>query len=232
MKAVSVGILVCALFAGATRLSADGTWGLGVNGGFNTYAMSQMNQYLSDNDTGLALPSSGAQLGVAADVKYRFAEHWIAGLEANYLFAKASNSSVQMGLPITASIAANATEYLLDGSFVFPSGLPGLQLSVGLGIGVVVLTGDTFALSIPDALFQMNAPMYGSGFDGKIFMGADYYFTHAWSLGLRLGYRDASLWPAYYTYNDTRNPFLNTNGGYAAFNYSGFNSQLELTWWI
>lgn len=235
MRTWTAGIFAISLAAASGQLFADGIWGVGVNGGFNTYSFSQLNQLLGANNTasGMTMPGSSAQAGLNVELKYRVADHWLAGFEANYLYADASANTMQQGVQTVSSIKADLTEYLLDGSYIYHTGLSGLDLGLGIGIGVAVLADDNLSITYPEyPSGNFSTPLNGSGFDGKVFVSADYYFIPAMSLDLNLGYRDANVWPVNYTNSGSRLPLTNPNGTDLQFNYSGFNSQLALIWWI
>lgn len=168
--------------------------------------------------------NSGEQIGL--DVRYRIADNWVAGIEGNYLFAD-QTSTFTGGSTLTENL--NAMEYLINGSYVFPDVATGLDLRVGIAAGFAALSGANFGGS---AEANTTASLSGSGFDGKIFVGADYYFMPALSLGLDLGYRYAKL--SAITVTDSGNSFTLTNkdGSDSSVDYSGLNAQLALTWWL
>lgn len=243
MKAWAGCVLAGLLVVGSTSLFAGesqaGKWGLSLNGGFNTYAMNDVNDMLANSGlSGSPSINVGGQAGLGVD--YRIAETWKAGAQVNYLFA--SNSAAVPdgpGLVGKQDTTLNATEILAKGSYVFPRVATGLDLRVGVGLGALVLTGATQTLSLPAVggafplpALNQTVDMSGAGFDGKIFVGADYYFLPNLSLGLDLGYRYAKASPITTTFKGQSQTWVKSDGSDGSVDYSGFNSQLALVWWI
>jgi hypothetical protein len=220
---VLAGAMVLASLQAFAASAQDGMWGVGINGGFNTHSMSDVNNLVTTYPGGNAL-NSGEQLGI--DVRYRIADNWVAGIEGNYLFADQS-SNLTGGSTLTENL--NAMEYLINGSYVFPDVATGLDLRVGIAAGMAMLSGATFGGSVQG---NNTTSLTGSGFDGKIFLGADYYFMPTLSLGLDLGYRYAKFSPITATTNGNSVTALNKDGSDLSVDYSGLDVQLALTWWL
>jgi hypothetical protein len=204
--------------------SEVGKWGVGLNGGFNTHSMSDFNTLSAADWNGAAI-STGEQAGI--DVKYRIVENWLAGIEGNYLFV---GNSTSQGGGETTKANLDATEILLDGSYIFPSVAQGLDLRIGVAVGMLMLTGADIATT--GDYYSGTTDLSGSGFDGKVFIGGDYYFNPSLSLGLDLGYRYAAASPITAKGGGSSSTWQNSAGKDQSVDYSGFNSQLELTWWI
>lgn len=238
----ATGILAGALVLGSTLAYADSTevgkWGVALNGGFNTHAMTDVNSEDTGNAGGVAGYTditSGEQAGV--EVKYRLADTWGLGAEANYLIVDNSQTLTYQGQAAGSNDEnLGATEVLVNGSYIFPAIATGLDLRIGLGLGYAMLTGANNKYS-PSALAEQygqtasTTDLSGGGFDAKVFVGADYYFMPALSLGLNVGYRYAALSPI--TLSDAETgTWKNSSGSDQSVDYSGLNTQLALTWWI
>ncbi|HTB23100.1 MAG TPA: hypothetical protein VK914_10380 [bacterium] len=225
-------ILAFGMFIRGTLAFAEspeiGKFALGLTGGCD---------YIAISDTDFAPVTSGSENNLGEEfgleVKYRFADHWAVGFDANYL--NMGSRSITQSYPAvyiydpfpelvqpadtsTYTGTLDATEYLLSGAYIFPSVFRSLDLNLGLDFGVAMAreintgssTSSFFAFGNYTETYEDMA------LDAKIFLGCDYYFNRSVSLGLSLGYRYIPV-------------FLDWKG---PVDLDGFASTLSLDWWI
>jgi hypothetical protein len=219
-------------------------WGLGLDLGFNTYAMGDWNKVFSSGGSGTG-GTINSGLGLAGDFRYRFTPSWWAGLNVGYLMASSTYTG-PAGSGTTVNIGLPALLLGPEGGYSFENVLQHLNLNLGLGAGYLMLMGASSTGSSSGGGYSSSwTDTYsGSGFGMRIFGSADWYFLPSLSAGMTLGYRLASAssitdnYSSQFTYGGSTTSssssatLKNSDGSNSSFDYSGAEINLAITYWM
>lgn len=205
-------------------------FGISGFGGYNTYAMDDLNNELIDPvnadptvaAAGISLDKVSKGFGLGGGVHAWMTKDLVISAEYERLMAGTKDEGNVLGSPVAIEIKAPASAFVLTAAHLFPSESK-CRFGLGAGIGYYSTSG-TLEVSGTGGAFNDKVKGNGVGFHALGVM--DYAATSQVHLGVRAGYRMAK---ASDLEDSSGVKLLNTDGSESQADWSGLMTRAGIT---
>lgn len=205
----------------AAAIERTGKIGIGLGAGYNTHAMTDINDLFKTQSGTETNITGGLDLGI--DLKWHAMKNLVTGLELELLSPQQREVIFVGWGKTTENYSAMAIS--LDGFYTMP--VDNVDYRIGGAVGMTLLNGATYKMESASATNSYD--LTGSGFSLKLGVGADWYFTPNWTLNGDVGYRLSAVSPV--TANSKE--LKKANGtDTASVDYSGLYSKVGVSFWF
>ncbi|HET7904630.1 MAG TPA: outer membrane beta-barrel protein [Candidatus Eisenbacteria bacterium] len=225
--------VVAFLFApSASRAESTMKFGITGFGGYNTYAMDDVNDAIDEvnadpdvQSAGISVDKISGGFGLGGGVQLWAADSWVISAEYERLMASTKDEGSVLGTPVSVELKVPANSFVLTGAYLFPSASKA-RFGLGAGVGYYSTSG-TQEVSSPGISFSDEANGNGIGFH---FLGVmDYAASSQVHLGLRAGYRVAKTKDLEDSAGDK---VYNLDGSEAQVDWSGLMTRAGITFML
>jgi len=230
-KGAVIALAVMGLVAApSTGDAQDGVkFGITVFGGYNSYAMDDVNDAIDDLNAdpdvtaaGISVDKISSGIGVGGGIQVWAGGDFLLSAEYERLMASTKDEGDVGGTPVSVELKVPANAFVLTGAYMFPA-TSKARFGSGAGLGYYSTSG-TQEFSAPPLTFSEEAT--GSGMGYHILGVMDYEASKSVHLGIRVGYRIAETSDLEDSDGDKS---LNLDGSEATADWSGVMSRVGLT---
>lgn len=230
-KGAIIALAVSGLVAAPSTGDAQGgvKFGLAAFGGYNSYAMDDVNDAIDDLNAdpdvtaaGISVDEISSGIGLGGGIQMWAGGDFLLSAEYERLMASTKDDGNVGGTPVSVELKVPANAFVLTGAYLFPSASKA-RFGIGAGLGYYSTSG-TQEVSAPPLTFSEEAT--GSGVGYHILGVMDYEASKQVHLGIRVGYRIAETSDLEDSDGDK---ILNPDGSEATADWSGVMSRVGLT---
>jgi hypothetical protein len=190
----ALAVVAFVLAPATSRAESTMKFGITGFGGYNTYAMDDVNDVIDEvnadpdvMDAGISLDKVSGGFGLGGGIQIWAADSWVISAEYERLFASTKDEGNVLGTPVSVELSIPADAFVLTAAYLFPSASKA-RFGLGAGAGYYSTSG-TQEVASPGIAFSEEAN--GSGIGFHVLGVMDYAASSQIHLGLRAGYRIA-----------------------------------------